>query len=60
VVFADTAPHLDWLAFATVMVAAGLLAGFARFALDNPTLGPALQKHASRISYFCLVESERS
>jgi cadmium resistance protein CadD (predicted permease) len=55
VVFADTASRYDAIAFATVMLAAVLLAVFAFLALKHRRLGPLVEHYASRLAPVVMI-----
>ncbi len=55
VVFADTASRYDSIAFATVLLAAVLLAVLAFLALENRRIGPLVEHYASRLAPVIMI-----
>ncbi len=55
IVFADTAARLDWLVAVAVLAAASGLAGVARYSVQNPHVGPFIERHANRIAPIIMI-----
>jgi cadmium resistance protein CadD (predicted permease) len=54
-VFADTAARLDWLIAAAVLVAAIGLVSLAAWSIQNPRVGPFVERYANRMAPFIMI-----
>jgi cadmium resistance protein CadD (predicted permease) len=55
IVFADTAARLDWVVAVAVFVAASGLAATARYSVENPRVGPFIERYANRVAPLIMI-----